>query len=132
MTYYSGIIIAQSLLLIDDDIRHTIVQTRRTSWGWDFLLAEVVSDQIESHIAHIQSLMKPSDKWYAHYFRAEELIVVFREAVFHVNTDPRTWGEAIDYGINHGIPAQQLDFKPRTEHEALLFFAQRTSHSGLD
>ena len=59
-----------------------------------------------------------SQGYYAHFYRDMELLIVFRDKVFHVSTDPTTLGEAIEHGKTLGIAARQLDFSPcRVEEE---------------
>lgn len=62
------------------------------------------------------------DCWYAHFFRDQELIVVYQDRVFRATGDPSTWEEPIRYGRAHGIPLEQLDFHPRTKVDARSFF----------
>ena len=62
------------------------------------------------------------EPWYAHYFRDEELLVLFRDAIF-ASAGPATWQAAVQHGLGLGIPREQLDFKPRTEEDARKFFA---------
>jgi hypothetical protein len=50
--------------------------------------------------------------FYCHFYRDDELIVVFKKKMFRVKTDPATWQEVITYGKSMGIPAKQLDFQP--------------------
>jgi hypothetical protein len=65
-----------------------------------------------------ESLLFLPQEYYAHFYRGTELIVVFRNRVFRVNTDRGTWQEAIAYGKALGIAGRQLDFAPcRVEDE---------------
>ena len=50
--------------------------------------------------------------YYAHFYRNNELIVVFPERVFHVPPDRNSWREMVSYGESLGIPKAELDFKP--------------------
>jgi len=52
-----------------------------------------------------------STKWYAHFWRGNEVIAIFRDKIFTFKQDDKkTWNEAIDYGLSNGIPKEQLDF----------------------
>lgn len=62
------------------------------------------------------------DCWYCHYFRDNELIIVYQDWVFYSLTDPKSWDDGIQYGLNHGVPKEQLDFKPRTVNDSYEFF----------
>ena len=57
-------------------------------------------------------LLFVAKEFYCHFYRNDELIIVFRERVFRTSTQKTTWTEAIDYGKSIGIPAGQLDFIP--------------------
>ena len=50
--------------------------------------------------------------YYAHFYRGNELIVVFKDKVFTVSTDKTTWSDAIEYGKHLKINGKQLDFIP--------------------
>ncbi len=57
-------------------------------------------------------------EYYAHFYRADELIVVFRDKTFRVTTDRKTWRDPIVYGKSLHIVEDQLDFTPnRIEDE---------------
>jgi hypothetical protein len=118
---YLGIVIEQSLrdpLLIDG---FDVVATRRGR-AWTFHLVSVAPERLEQQVAALQAGMVTDDCWYAHFFRGDELAVVYRDAVFWAGVDPATWAPAVEHGLAHGVPLEQLDFKPRTEAEARAFF----------
>jgi hypothetical protein len=59
------------------------------------------------------------DRWlhirgfYCHFYRGEELVVVFKERIFKANAcDKSTWAEILEYGKSIHIPEAQLDFLP--------------------
>ena len=57
-------------------------------------------------------------EFYCHFYRGDELIIVFRNEIFRVTTDPSSWIDAIEYGKELRIPIKQLDFIPyRVEDE---------------
>lgn len=57
-------------------------------------------------------------EFYAHFYRDDELIIVFREKTFTVSTDRHTWSAALEYGKSLRISEKQLDFIPnRVEDE---------------
>ena len=78
---------------------------------------EVGEDEIDNLIAKIQHNMRSRllffpKEFYCHFYRKDELIIVFRERVFRTGTQKETWNEAIQYGKNIGIPERQLGFVP--------------------
>lgn len=88
-------------------------------------MVSVPESELDDHVKLLQSQMIEDDAWYAHYFRDDELVVVFRDAVFRVGTDPKTWDAPVEHGIKSGIPLHQMDFDPRTEEDARRFFGLR-------
>jgi hypothetical protein len=84
---------------------------------------KVASEHLERLIPKLQSNMAKHffyliHEFYCHFYRGNELIIVFRNKVFRVTTDQSSWKEAIEYGENLGIPLKQLDFIPyRVEDE---------------
>jgi hypothetical protein len=62
-------------------------------------------------IERVQSELKPWRRWYAHFWRGDEMIVVYSDARFEVDrADRSTWTTAIEHGRAKGIPDEQLDF----------------------
>jgi len=120
---YLGIIIEKSLKETDVIKEFQIVGTRRKG-SWNFLLVSVSEEKLEQQIRLLQQHMIDieEDCWYAHYFRKNELVVVYQDKVFRTSTSPETWQEVIQYGLDHGIPLEQLDFNPRTMEGAYGFF----------
>ena len=121
MGSYLGIIVEQSLR----DPRAMAAFDIVATWvgkTWVLRLVAIPEDQLDAKIATLQANMVTDDEWYAHFFLRDQLVAVFREAIFRVTTDPKTWGPAVQYGLDRGIPAEQLDFKPRTREEAGAFF----------
>lgn len=121
MSNYLGIIIEQCLRDPAVTREFPIVAVKQPR-SWRFLLASVPAEQFEQHVRLLQSSMVTGDTWYAHYFRGDALVVVYRDAVFRVSTDPASWGPAVEHGLAAGIPAEQLDFHPRTQPDVEQFF----------
>ncbi len=121
MANYLGIVIEQSLAnrSVLKDFR---IEARRNVGSWEFLLVSISEPELEQHLQTLQEAMRPNEPWYAHYFAGNELLVVFRNALFRIGVDPSTWASAVEHGLALGIPREQLDFKPRTKTDALAFF----------
>ena len=51
-------------------------------------------------------------EFYFHFYRNNELIIVFRDEIFKVSPDKSTWLEAIAHGRLLKIADKQLDFIP--------------------
>jgi hypothetical protein len=64
----------------------------------------------EMQIDEIQRELKPW-RWYAHFWRGNEMVVIYSDARFEVSrSDRSTWTPAIEHGRIKGIPDEQLDF----------------------
>lgn len=54
---------------------------------------------------------KIKEGWYMHFWRENDVVVVFKDNLFILDyKNKSTWRDAIRYGINKGIPVEQLDF----------------------
>ncbi len=131
MADFLGIVIDQSLLN-KDFINHMDVVARRQVGAWGFLLVSVPKQEMHTRIAALQQSMVDIKEggWYAHFFRDDELIVVYQDRVFHTTVDPETWSPSIQHGLNNGIPREQLDFTPRTRTDAWAYFDDATDGGG--
>lgn len=71
------------------------------------------------HIYHVRCSREEVDAlqpyilhgWYAHFWNAEKIIVVYNDRQFElVRDDESTWREAREHGRVQGIPEDELDF----------------------
>jgi hypothetical protein len=114
---FDGCVIGESLR------DHTLINRLRVWKAW-ISPDEVLSDDAGSmslwhiywiscdtaEIDRIQRELKPW-RWYAHFWRGSQMIVVYSDARFEVDrTDRSTWAPAIEHGTAKGIPDEQLDF----------------------
>ena len=101
-----------------------VIGTKRLFLGLIvFYKIRVRPQDIDSVIKLVQENMSSrflikKQQYYAHFYRADELIVVFRDKTFRATTDKKTWRDAIAYGKWLHIVEDQLDFVPnRVEDE---------------
>jgi hypothetical protein len=78
---------------------------------------EISQGEIEKAIVVLQNNLRDKlwpiiKAFYLHLYRENELIVIFKKRIFRVSPDPKSWNEAIAYGLGLGIPKKQLDFFP--------------------
>jgi len=95
--------------------------------SWKIYGVEIPVIEAEQAIINIQDHMKEGT-WYAHGYRDNELIVIFKDKVFRVTIDPKTWEEVIIYGGSLGIPRKQLDFLPRKVEQEQDYFNTSYEH----
>jgi hypothetical protein len=79
---------------------------------WTMHGVVVSADRIENVIQEVQKNLLSDKPFYAHFYRDNELIIVFKKRVFRVTPDKSTWKEIIEYGRSLGVPDEQLVFAP--------------------
>jgi len=77
---------------------------------WVMYKVEVSFNDLDKVIGELQDNLV--DGFYFHFYKGDELIVVFKEKLFKVNIGKSNWSEVIEYGMSLGIPKEQLDFYP--------------------
>lgn len=92
---------------------------------WICFGIEIESGRIKQTIATIQKNLREDAPFYAHLYNGKELIVVFKEKVFRVSLDKKTWKPLKEYGSTVlKIPYEQLDFWPTTFEEEPRYFTK--------
>ena len=113
---YTGYIIDKSQR--DKKIfKNMVITNRKTTWLGLVIIYEVQvdADYIDLMIKKLQDNMVThigfiKQEFYIHFYCGEELIVVYRDKVFHITADKTTWTEAVEHGRKLGIIEKQLDF----------------------
>lgn len=103
---FKGMIVAESLenTQVLDGIE-VIQEEFAIEENWYIKIVEITRTQIEGLSKQIK------EGWYMHFWQNDDVIVVFRNKIFEFrHSDKDSWQPAIDYGINIGIPSEQLDF----------------------
>jgi len=104
---YEGVIIKESLedpsVLNDlEVISHDIDPLA----NWDLYKVKARPDCFEPLSKNLKS-----DKYYIHFWKKSDVVVIFRNKIFKYNIYDRvTWNKVIEYGLSIGIPISQLDF----------------------
>lgn len=110
MKDFQGIIVEESLIdnkiLNEMNIISTNSNNENSSNKWHMYKVKVSKEDIDKISKNIKS-----NKWYAHFWKGKEVIVVFKNKTFSLIYDKKeTWKQAIEYGISIRIPKEQLDF----------------------
>lgn len=109
MEEYHGIIVDASQR--DRSIFNKLkILGKKKDEDWVLYKIEVKSRDIKKIIKELQENM--IDGFYFHFYKDDELIVVFKKKIFKIKTDKSTWNEVIKYGKSLGIPEEELDFYP--------------------
>ncbi len=118
MASFVGVLIEQSLADPAGLRGVEVLRRQRDPRGtWVFLLVRVLGALEYETFAGLQAALRRDGAWYCHFFRGDELVVIYRDAILTMSVEPTTWGPAIDHGRRLGIPAEQLDFVPHTPAE---------------
>jgi len=117
MSEYHGIIIKEGLK--DKSILNKMkILGQKKGREWTLLRVGVNENQILQVIELVQKSLLTEPIYYAHFYRKQELIVVFPQKIFYLTPNKENWKPAIDYGKSIGVPEKELDFKPcRFEEE---------------
>jgi hypothetical protein len=76
-----------------------------TEGRWHLYWVDVSDDEID----RIQAGTRHA--WYAHFWRADELVVVYDDARFSMHRHDRsTWKPAVEHGLEQGLRREWLDF----------------------
>ncbi len=115
---YHGIVIDVSQK--DKSIFKTldIIGMKKTLFGIiSIYKVKVTAEKIDEVIKKLQSnlvdrILFKKQEFYFHFYRDDELIIVFRDNIFRVSPDKSTWADTIAHGRRLMISDQQLDFIP--------------------
>jgi uncharacterized protein YciI len=83
--------------------------------NWTIVRFGVPQADLARAVQLVQSALVDEPTYYAHLSSKEDLIVIYPDRTFRVGLDPSTWFEALQYGIDHGIPREELVFLPHVE-----------------
>lgn len=120
---YHGIILDKEFK--DTNFVYTFkIFNKRKSTDADWILygIEVKDNLLNETIKSIQDNLK-DEPYYAHLYNGKNLIVIFKNKVFYTTPDKSTWKEFIDYGLNLGIPREQLNVTPIKLEEEKDYFS---------
>ena len=112
---YQGVIVREGLRRPAVLERLPILGTHRTA-NWNIVEVGVPEADINRAVELIQASLVEEPTYFAHLYKGDEVIIVFPDKVFTATTDPATWNEAVKYGVDKGIPKEELDFAPFSTH----------------
>jgi hypothetical protein len=85
MRDYLGVVVRESLQ--DPSLTPPVIASKH-GVQWTLLLVRIAAEQLHRELEAVQSNLDRTDCWYAHFFREDELVVVFDDEVFWASTDP--------------------------------------------
>jgi hypothetical protein len=114
---YHGIFVKDGLKN-ESVLKEMKILGQKISRNWVLLKVLVEENKIKELVVKVQKSLKTNPNFYVHFYRSDELIVIFPQKIFYIKPDKSTWKEAIEFGKSLGIPEKQLDFHPcRIEDE---------------
>ncbi|KKQ24947.1 MAG: hypothetical protein US62_C0047G0010 [Candidatus Woesebacteria bacterium GW2011_GWA1_37_8] len=99
------------------------VFNKKQDGSWGVFGIEIEDSQLEDSIKKIQVNMRADKPWYAHLYNDNQLIVIFKNKVFRVESYISSWKPIIDYGKELKIPEEQLDFWPNRFQDERHYFS---------
>lgn len=114
MEKYHGIIVDESFRDESYIKQQKIIGSKKSSRNnWMLYKTEVDPERILDVIKLTQNELKTDLFYYAHFYRTDELIVVFKEKIFELDPhDKNSWKECINYGVKKQIPFYQMEIFP--------------------
>jgi len=107
-----GIIVDKSLKNRKLIKKLKVIGSRKTSNNWLLLKISFPKEKLEKMIKLIQESLVTRKGYYAHFYASNKVIVIFKDKIFYVTPNKRSWKPIIDYGVSLKIPKYQLNMKP--------------------
>jgi hypothetical protein len=101
MDDYLGVVVRESLQ--DPSLTPPVIASKR-GVQWTLLLVRIPAEELHREVEVVRSNLDRTDCWYSHFFRDDELVVVFEDEVFWASPEPATWGPARQHGRARGLP----------------------------
>ncbi len=80
---------------------------------WQLYKVSVPKEKIKDVIKDFQKQFISDKQFYAHFYKGNELIVVYKDKIFMANPhNKKSWKASINYGLLKKIPLEQLNFSP--------------------
>lgn len=116
---YRGIIIEESLgdksILDKCEILKTKVAEIDARTTWYMHKVQIAEENIHEFTKELIEKMDPNGRWYSHFYHEDpnktQMIVTFYKKRFCESKD--NFDRSVEYGLQEGIPQEQLDFVPR-------------------
>jgi uncharacterized protein YciI len=79
---------------------------------WTVVKLGIPAADLNRAVELIQSALIAEPTYFASLSGVDEMIVIYPDKVFRAGADPSTWTDAIRYGLDRGIPEEELVFLP--------------------
>lgn len=101
-------------------LRQLPILASQRNANWTIVKVGIPRADLSRAVELIRATLIDEPTYFAHVYDAEtadEVTVVFPDRVFSATSDRESWNEAVQYGIDKGIPREELVFSPLTEEE---------------
>lgn len=108
---YTGVLVKEGLRRPEILNQLPILGSRRGN-HWTMVKVGVPEADLSRAVKLIQATLIEEPTYFAHLIRDDELIIIFPDRIFTTRKGDRGLREAVQYGLEKGIPAAELDFSP--------------------
>jgi uncharacterized protein YciI/ribosomal protein S18 acetylase RimI-like enzyme len=113
---YHGSLVKEGLRRPEVLSQFPVLGTHRAE-KWTFVKIGVPEADLNRALDLLQSALLDEPTYFAHLYGQGNLIAVYPTQIFRMTRDPKSWSEAIQYGIAKGIPEEEVIFSPCTFEE---------------
>jgi uncharacterized protein YciI len=93
-------------------INHFPQLARQRVGNWTLVKVGVPEADLPRAVDLLQAALMDEPTYFAHLWSHERMVIIFPSMVFEVTRDPRSWTDALQYGLDRSIPREELVFDP--------------------
>jgi len=108
---YRGVLVKEGLRRPEVLLQLPELARKRTD-NWTFFEIGIPEADLNRGLELVQAALLDSPCYFAHIYGAGRVIIVYPDRIFFTTEDKRTQKEAVQYGVDKGIPADELVFTP--------------------
>lgn len=108
---YSAVLVKEGLRRPEILRQFPLLAQQRTD-KWTIVKVGLPEADLRRAVNLIQTSLIDEPTYFAHVYRGEELIVVFPDRLFTTTRGSRGEREAVQYGLEKGVPREELGFQP--------------------
>lgn len=113
---YTGVLVKEGLRR-PGLLKQLPVLASRAGDNWTMVEVGIPEADLSRAVKLIQAALIDEPTYFAHLYREEEVIIIYPERIFTGRKGSRELREALQYGLEKGIPRQELSFDPLEQGE---------------
>jgi uncharacterized protein YciI len=106
---FHGVLVKEGLRRPELLSQFPCLATQRTE-KWTLVKFGVPAAALHSALDLIQTALIAEPTYYAHLSNGDQMFIIYPDRVFAVSSDRNSWAEAIRYGVERGVPEEELVF----------------------